>query len=287
MHYDLKGKVAIVTGASSKRGMARFVALDLAENGADVVVTDVASYGVRGASKDDVEEEWHGLDSVVAEIEAKGCRSLAVIADITKPEQVNTLVEKTVEKFGKIDILINAAGIIGPRMVPVLDIPTEEWQKLFNVNIFGTYNCAKAVAKQMIKQGNGGKIVNFASVDGKRVAREGFGGYNVSKFGVIGLTQVLAFELAKYKINVNAVCPGIIATEISGGAKIRSMLKSGMTLQEAVNACWPPEYLSSIAIGRVALPEEIAPLVTFLASPAADYMTGQSINFDGGMLMCH
>ncbi len=284
--YNLQGKVALVTGAASKRGMGHGVATCLARNGADVAVNDVGSFGVRGRTQDDIDESWRGLEGVVAEIKALGQNSIAIEADITSYLQVEQMVKKCVSEFGKIDILVNNAGVIGPRMVSALDISDDEWNRVLSVNIMGTYHCAKAVAKRMIEQGHGGKIINFASMNGKFVNRIGFGPYSVSKFGVIGLTQVLAYELANYRINVNAVCPGVIATELSGGAHIRRDMKSGMTMEQAMAKAWP-DLLGGIPLGRVAQPEEISNLVAFLACPDSDYMTGQAINFTGGMLMCH
>ena len=291
--YQLQGKVALVTGAAGKMGMGRAVAIRLAREGADVAVSDASGFGVRHTDDDKI-EGWQGLKSVEAEIRALGRKGLAVEADISSRHKVEEMVERCKDEFGRIDILVNTAGIKGPANVPVLEMVSEEnWQKVLAINVMGPYFCAKAVAKIMIERGNGGKIVNFSSIGGKMAkASAPLVPYTVSKFGVIGLTQVLALELAPYKINVNAICPGSIATEFSGytkdGATIRSYMRDGMTLDDAiVKAYAEPKALSDIPLGRIGRPDEVAGLVAFLVSSESDYMTGQAINFTGGKLMCH
>jgi len=284
--YELQGKVALVTGAAGKRGLGRAVAIRLAREGADVAVNDVSLFSVRYTDDDRV-EEWQGLKSVEAEIRALGRKGLAIEADISSHQKVEEMVARCKDEFGRIDILVNTAGIRGPD-VPVLEVVSEEdWQKVLGINIMGAYYCAKAVAKAMIERGGGGKIVNFSSITGKLASPAAV--YSVSKFGVIGLTQVLALELAPYKINVNAVCPGPIATEFTRfGATIRSRMRDGMNLEEAtVKAFSGSTLISDTPMGRIGQPEEVAGLVAFLVSSESDYMTGQAINFTGGKLMCH
>jgi NAD(P)-dependent dehydrogenase (short-subunit alcohol dehydrogenase family) len=288
-----QGKVALVTGAASKRGMGRAAAIRLAQEGADVAVSDASMFGVR-YSDDDKIEKWQGLKSVEAEIKALGRKGLAVEADISSQKKVEEMVARCKAEFGRIDILVNTAGIKGPSNIPVLEVVSEEdWQRVLAINVMGPYFCAKAVAKIMIERGRGGKIINFSSIGGKMAkASLPLVPYTVSKFGVIGLTQVLALELAPYKINVNAICPGSIATEFSGysrdGATIRSHMREGMTLEEATVVSYTdPKSVSDIPLGRIGQPEDVAGLVAFLASSDSDYMTGQAINFTGGKLMCH
>ena len=278
------GKVALVTGAANKRGMGRAIALCLAREGADVVVNDIAGFGIRKESDQDRMDDWQGLVSVVSEIEALGCRSLAVEADITSGEQVKEMFSKA-EAFGGLDILVNNAGVTGPQNKPVLDLSEEEWQKVFAINVMGTVNCSREAARIMINRNNGGKIINVASVRGK-VGAAGWGPYTASKFAVVGLTQTLACELAPHKINVNAVCPGLIATEIGMGASIRNDTLAGMSVEEATQKAYAGS-LSAVPLGRAAQPEEVADVVGFLASPAADYMTGQSLNVCGGWVLAH
>jgi len=282
---NLKGKVALVTGAGSKRGIGHAVAFRLAQEGADVVVTDISAFGIRHTEDDDI-EQWQGIKSAEAEIRSLGQRGLAVTADTSSAEQVEAMVAKCLAEFGKIDILVNNAGIVGTKSVPVLEIPEEEWLRAIKVNVMGTYLCSRAVASKMIERGEGGKIINIASINGKIYFRPGWGPYTVSKFGLVGLTQVLALELAPNKINVNAICPGFIATEIGLGAGIRRNVRGGTSLEEATAGAYA-NLLPQIPLGRAGQPEDIASLAAFLASSDADYMTGQSINVTGGWLMCH
>ena len=282
--YDLSGKVALVTGAAGKRGMGHAVALSLAQQGANVAVSDISLYGVR-QTEDDRIEEWQGLKSTEAEIMALGRKGLAIEADVSSSKQVTEMVKQCITEFGKIDILVNNAGIVGPRPVPAIEVSDEDWNRVLAVNLTGTYLCSKAVAKSMIERGQGGKIVNFASIAGK-VARPGLLSYSVSKFGVVGLTQVLALELAQYRIHVNAVCPGIIGTELlTEGASIRGDARSGINLEEAAAKSFA-RFLKDIPLGLIGQPEDVAKVVVFLASSESDYMTGQSINVSGGLLMC-
>lgn len=284
--YKLEDKVALITGAASKRGMGRATALRLARDGADVVVHDISQVGVRGLTNEDEFEQWHGLKSVEQEIRALGRRAMAIEADVSVSKQVKVMVTKCIDKFGKIDILVNNAGIQGPSDVPALEIPEDVWYKMFAVNVMGTYLCITEVARHMIKRGHGGKIINFSSISGKFVFREGFSPYITTKFAVIGLTQILAVELAKYKINVNAVCPGPIATEFLRGTVIRKDIREGMSMEEATRKTYA-SVLSFIPVGRVGQPEDVANVVAFLASSDSDFMTGQAVNVTGGQLMCH
>jgi NAD(P)-dependent dehydrogenase (short-subunit alcohol dehydrogenase family) len=282
----LLGKVALVTGAASKRGIGHSVAVRLAREGADVAVNDASMFGVR-YSDDDRIEEWQGLKSVEAEIKALGRKGLAIEADISSRKKVEEMVSQCKAEFGRIDILVNTAGIRGPDL-PVLEVvPEEDWRKVMAINVIGPYFCAKAVAKTMIEKGDGGKIINFSSIAGKFGYAAAL--YKISKIEVIGLTQVLALELAPYKINVNAVCPGPIATEfIKYGATIRSQMREGINLEEAtVKSFSQSTLISDTPLGRIGQPDEVAGLVFFLASKDSDYMTGQAINFTGGKLMCH
>lgn len=282
----LQGKVALVTGAASKRGIGHAVALRLAQEGADVAVTDASLFGVRYTDDDRI-EEWHGLQSVEAEIKALGRKGFTVEADICSWKNVEAMVANCKAEFGLIDILVNTAGIRGPD-VPVLEVvPAEDWQKVLGVNVLGPYFCAKAIARTMIERGAGGKIINLSSITGKTASPAAL--YSISKFEVIGLTQSLALELAPYKINVNAICPGPIATEfIALGTTIRGHMREGMNQEEAtVKSFSQTTLIQDTPLGRIAQPEEVAGLVAFLASNDSDYMTGQAINFTGGKLMCH
>ena len=286
--YDLSGKVALVTGTANKRGIGRYVALRLAEEGADIVVSDIYR-----APEDldpwDRDEGWRGLESLVAEIEALDRRVVAITADVTKSQEVDGMVKKAVKEFGGIDILVNNAGLVS-RFIGLnhaVDVSDETWNKVIAVNLTGLFFVSRAVAREMIKRNQKGKIVNVASVSGKR-GTAGRSVYSASKFGVIGLTQTMALELAQYQINVNAVCPGIVATWGPKGAAIYEGIKSGLTEEEALEKAYTASgQLQQVPMGRLASIEDIVKTAAFFASDQSDYMTGQSVNVCGGWLTAH
>jgi NAD(P)-dependent dehydrogenase (short-subunit alcohol dehydrogenase family) len=254
--YGLTGKVAIVTGASS--GIGKAIALRLAKEGADVVV--VCDRDVSSGKK------------VAQEVMEMGTKSLFVKADVSKSNDVDQLIKKTFERFGKIDILVNNAGIV--RIDAVTEVKEEDWDAIFNVNVKGAFLCARAAAKEMIKQ-KAGKIINISSTMGK-TGFPFFSAYSASKAAIIGLTQSLARELAPLNIRVNAVCPGVIS-----GTKMRKWLakefaKRKLT-KERMGVSAPP-----LGIGT---PEDVARVVLFLASEESDYLIGQALNVDGGTEM--
>ena len=236
----------------------------------------------------DQKEGWRGIESLVEEIEALGRRSLAVTADISNSGEVTAMVEKTVQEFGKIDILVNNAGILLKHVgvIPVVELSEEAWNKSIAVNLTGAFLMCKAVAKQMIKQGQGGKIINISSVAGKRGAA-GNSWYSASKFGVHGLSQSLAHELAPHKINVNVVCPGLTVTWGSLGQKIHDAMSQGLSEEEAITEAYGARRLKRIPLGRAGTVEDVVNVVAFLASDESSYMTGQAINVAGGSMMIH
>jgi len=249
---NLKGKVAIVTGA--RRGMGRTHALTLAKAGAKVVVSDIS------------EEE---CQKVVDEIEKSGGEAVAVKCDVSKRAEVDEMVKKTVEKFGKIDILVNNAGIA--QFVSFLEMTEEEWDRTLDINLKGYFLCAQAAAKEMAKQ-KSGVIINIASV---AMGQQGVGFPNIahycaSKGGIVGMTEALAVELAPYNIRVNAVSPGMIETPMI------DPVKKDPKMMEAL--------LARVPMHRVGKPEEVSNLVLFLASDDSSYMTGSTVVIDGGWL---
>ncbi len=280
--YNLDGKVALVTGAGGRRGMGRAIAVRLAKEGADVIVNDFAQTPPReiGEAKD-----WEGLNSVVKEIEALGRKSFAVTADISKENEVNEMVGKGVAKFGKIDILVNNAGVTGTRGIPLVELEEKDWIGPISIMLSGTFHCCRAVGKQMVEKGIKGKIINISSINGK-VALPGEGAYDPAKFGIIGLNQALALELAPHGINVNAVCPGIVHTDLALEAQKRRAKKDGISVEEARRLYYEP-LDPLIPLGRAGKPEEIANMVAFLASSEADFIVGQAINVCGGFLIAH
>lgn len=250
--FDLTNKVAIVTGA--RRGIGRGIALMMAKAGAKVVVSDL-----------NLEE----CQKVVEEIKKIGSDGLAVKCDVTNEKEVEEMVLKTVEKFGKVDILVNNAGIAPFK--PFLEITEEDWDKVLAVNLKGYYLCAQAAAKEMIKNG-WGRIINIASV---AMGQVGFGfpnltHYCASKGGIVAFTEALALELTPKGINVNAISPGVIDTEMA------KPVTENPEMRETI--------LSRIPKGRVGRPEDIAAAVVFLASEEADYITGATLVVDGGWL---
>ena len=248
----LEGQVAIVTGAG--QGIGRAVALTLAREGATVVVNDI-----------DLEK----AEKVAEEVSAQGGQALPVQADVSVGDEVNNLVEKTLDSYKRVDILVNNAGVA--KMTRFLELTEAEWDRTMNINIKGQFLCSKAVIAQMIKQKRG-KIVNIASL-AAHIGAPGLAAYGASKGGVVQLTKALAVELGKYNIMVNAVSPGLTLTDL-----IKSAVKDRPDFIEGIDR---------IPLRRAAEPEDIANAVLFLASSESDYITGQVIIVDGGLMAIH
>ena len=274
--YDLKGKVAIVTGAGGEHGIGRAIALRLAKEGADVVVSDLIANPKKSST-------WAGLPSVVEEIECLGRKAIAIEADISNSDQVDLLIKDTIQQFGHIDILVNNAGsAAGPDRVPIVELEEEIWDQVQRINVKGTFLCCKAVAKELIKQGLGGKIINMSSIAGtKGISR--FGAYCASKFAVRGLTQSLAKELGEYGIQVNAICPGMVVTERFYGIA-EALAPEGVETEDFLNEM-EKESISNTPLGRVATTNDVAKIAAFLASSESDFNTGMSFTVDGGNTM--
>jgi NAD(P)-dependent dehydrogenase (short-subunit alcohol dehydrogenase family) len=276
---NLNGKVALVTGAASKRGMGRAIAVRLAREGADVAVLD------KYAAPKSIwpgDEGWGGLNAVVEEIKAQGKKGLALVADVSKGHEVDEAVAKTVEKLGKIDILVHAGGIRGAMTTKIIDLTEEEWRNSLDINLTGSFLISKACAKAMIPNGEGRKIVLF----GSKAATQGYvgsAGYCASKHGVLGLGRTLALELAPYKINVNIINPGGFDTNLRDQAIVQRAKAQGIPLEKAVEEeskkVGPGP---AVPLGRLGKPEEIADLVFFLVSDQSAYITGKTIDIDGG-----
>lgn len=273
---ELIGKKALVTGAAAKRGMGRAIALRLAEEGADVAVLD-RDPAPRSLFKGD--EGWRGLEEVVEEIRQRGRRGMAIVADVSSFPDMERSVRTMVETLGAIDILVHCAAIRGRPNVNVVEGDVEEWKSIFDVNLLGSFIVSKCAAKYMIEKG-AGKIVLFASLAG-RMGVKGSAAYAASKWGVIGLVQSLALELAPYKINVNAVCPGMIITNLRDGYFEEQARRTGLSIEELREKEYA-ELSKLIPLGRMGTVEDIANLVSFLVSEKANYITGQSINVCGG-----
>lgn len=252
----LSGKTAIVTGGSLGIGFA--ISNRLAEAGANVVV----------ASRNLEESE-----QAVKEIADKGYIAFAVKADVTQEEDIKNLINKTIEKFGKIDILVNNAGIY-PFML-LKDMTTEIFDKVIATNLRGVFLCIKNVSDQMIKQNIGGKIINITSIDALHPSMEGLAHYDASKHGVWGFTKNVALELAKYNIQVNAVAPGGVLTQ--GVANMQGQ-KNKIDRN-------PEPTPADVPLKRIGVPDDIAKVVLFLASEMSSYITGSQIVVDGGTLL--
>ena len=280
--YDLNGKVAIVTGAGGRHGIGRAIALRLAQEGADVVVTDIQR-STDAMRPEDRQAGWRGLDSVVGEIEALGRQALGLFSDVSDPAQVSVMVAQTVERFGHIDILVNNAGSQpGRDRVLLVDLEEDAFDEVMRVNVKGTYLCTRAVATHMVGRGGGGKIIIISSGAGKR-GRARFAAYCSSKFALIGFTQSIAQELAEHRINVNAICPGLVDTERTDFIAA-ALAPEGQSAEEH-RVLMIRERSQTVPLGRVAQGDDIARTAAFLASGESDYLTGLSISVAGGSEM--
>ncbi|MEK4385093.1 3-oxoacyl-[acyl-carrier-protein] reductase [Solibacillus sp. FSL W7-1464] len=245
----LTGKCAVVTGAS--RGIGRAIALQLASEGAKVVVN-------YSGSEQKAQE-------VVEEIKANGGEAIAVQANVADSDSVQNLMKSALDTYGSIDILVNNAGITRDNLL--MRMKDDEWDDVINTNLKGVFLCTKAVTRQMMKQ-RAGRIINISSIVGV-AGNAGQANYVAAKAGVIGLTKTTAQELASRNILVNAIAPGFITTEMTEG--LPEDLKEGM--------------LKQIPLAKLGQPEDIAKAVVFFASDSANYITGQTLQIDGGMVM--
>lgn len=246
---NLTGKVALVTGAS--RGIGQATAIDLAKAGADIVVNFIGNEAV--------------AQETVEAIEVLGRKAIKIKADVGNADEVQAMVDEAVAAFGHIDILVNNAGITRDGLL--IRMKDSDWDDVLNINLKGVYLVTKAVAKLMVKQ-RAGRIINMTSVSGV-TGNVGQANYAAAKAGVIGFTKTCAKELASRGITVNAVAPGFIETAMTD--VLPEKIKEGIA--------------ATVPFGRMGQPEEIASVVTFLASDFASYITGQVLNVDGGMVM--
>lgn len=247
---DTSIKTALITGAG--QGMGKSVAQKFASMGIQIAINDINS---------------QAAEATAQEIKKSGIDAIAVPADITKKSDVQSLIQKTTDHFGTIHMLINNAGILYP--TKVIDIPEDEWDRVIEVNLKGTFLCSQAILP-ILQQNNWGRIVNFSSTAGKNISTVGGAHYTAAKAGILGFTRHLAKEVAPYNITVNAVCPGLIDTDM---------------VRNTIDPDRQKAYAKSFPIARLGKPEEVADLVAFLCSDQAAYITGASLDINGGDLM--
>lgn len=272
MEQRLKGKVAIVTG--SGHGIGKAVALRLAHEGGDLIVADI---------------DMKGAEQTAKEILAVGRRAIAHSIDLANISQIQPMVERVVEEFGRIDILVNVAGVALTK--PFMEITESEWDRVLNTNLKGTVFCIQAVAAQMIKQvpeevkkakragRSYGKIVSFSSISGRR-GRELQVAYAASKAAIISVTQSAALALRAYNINVNAIAPSVVPTPMWEQIDKDYSRILGKEMGQSMK-----DFIERIPLGRAGSPEDMAAAVAFLCSSDSDYITGQTLNVDGGFEM--
>lgn len=258
---EISDRVALVTGAA--KGIGRSIALRLAADGLDVAVNDV---------EDNLDE----LETLAREIRDAGRRAWTVVADVSDPGEVEAMVRSVVEELSRLDLMVANAGI--NLVKPLLDLTSVDFDRIMAVNTRGVFLCYQAAARQMIRQGSGGKIIGAASIAAYK-SSPFLGPYSASKWAVRGLTQAAAQEWAEHGITVNAYCPGIVGTEM--WERLDEELGKHLGLEKGETF---KQYSERISLGRVEEPEDVASLVSYLASKDSDYMTGQSIIIDGGVV---
>ena len=279
---DLDGKIALITGAGGMRGVGRATVMKLAGQGSDVALSDVRRE-VSDLPPAEIRNEWGGIETGSQEVQALGRRAVPIYCDLSDPNEIERLVERTMTEFGRIDILvINARAIIGRDKVPVTQLDKEVWDHFLAINTTAVFLTTKAVAPHMIDSGRGGRIINIASNAGKQASANG-AAYSASKFAVLGLTQATAMDLAPYNITVNAVCPGPINTDRMSYWERDKAQELGIT-QEEFRSQVVDSSAQGTPLGRIAESEDVANMVGFLAGAAASFSTGQSYNVNGGQL---
>jgi NAD(P)-dependent dehydrogenase (short-subunit alcohol dehydrogenase family) len=272
MYEEFGEKAAIITGAGRPKGIGQAIARRFANEGTAVVVGDICR------SFEDYPEyalgTWEYLETLVKEIKAAGGKALAVKVDVSNSEEVSAMVEAAVNEFGRIDILVNNAGA-APGTTIITDMLEKSWDLTFDSCLKGAFLCSRAVVPYMTE---GGRIINISSIAGK-LASTRLGAYNAAKAGVILLTQTLALELGGNGITVNGICPGNVDTLLFESEIEMVANAYGLSEEETLR-----NYNDEAALGRLATPDDIANLATFLASDQGSFITGQSINVDGGII---
>jgi meso-butanediol dehydrogenase/(S,S)-butanediol dehydrogenase/diacetyl reductase len=274
MYADLQGKVAVVTGAGRRKGLGEAMARRLAAEGCKVVLSDIGAPRGKEMPADAIGSRSE-LEQIVAEIRAAGGEATAATCDVLDEAQVKALVGAAVATHGRIDIMVNNAGI-GYLMRPIIETDAASWDAVLGVNLRGVFFGIKHAAIQMIAQGGGGRIINI----GSQASKSGFpfaAAYVASKHGVVGLTRTAAIELGKHGITVNAICPNHVTTGLGAWQNQYFSAATGRSEQQYL-----ADMRGRIPLGRPGLQEDIAKACVFLASEQAAYMTGEAMNVSGG-----
>jgi NAD(P)-dependent dehydrogenase (short-subunit alcohol dehydrogenase family) len=272
----LEGKVALVTGAGRHRGLGKAICARLAREGCQIALTDLAlPQPLMDAKNIGTRAE---MDEVADELAAIGPKVIALPMDVRDEAQIESAIATVVATFGRLDILINNAGI-GYLFSPIIDTPSDFWKAVMDVNLMGPFLCTKHASKQMIRQGGGGRIINIAS----QAAKSGhphLAAYIASKHGLVGLTRTAALELGTHGITVNAVCPNHVTTGLGSVQNEYYAKLKGVTVEQYL-----ADMTRGIPMGRVGLPDDTANACAFLCSDQAAYITGEAMNVSGGAEM--
>ena len=268
----LEGKVAVVTGAGRMRSIGRPIAVELARQGCDIVLT-----GTGRAPQDYPEDEraagWRDIDSVADEVRAEGRRALPLVSDAADYAAVEALRDAALAEFGRVDFVINNAGAArGSDRVPVIDLDPDLWRLVLDVNLNGAFYMSQIFGRTLVEQGSGGAIINISSIAGKMLAAN-TAAYASSKAGLQALTACMAQEVGRHGVRVNAICPGIIDT-----ARMDDMGRGDF---------WQRTIDARIPMGRAGEGEDIAAITAFLCAAEGEWITGQSYNVDGGTCVQH
>lgn len=268
----LEGKVAVITGAGRMRSIGRPIAVEMAKAGCDIMLTGTGR-APENYPDDEQAAGWHDIESVAEEVIATGHRALSVVSDVSDPASVEALANQVMSEFGRVDFVVNNAGAArGSDRVPVVDLAVDDWLKVINVNLTGTFLMSHYFGQKLVEQDEGGAIVNISSIAGKLLPPNA-AAYASSKAGIHALTASMAQEVGRYKVRVNAICPGIIDTyrmdDIERGE------------------VWDNMIQTRIPMGRAGEGEDIAYATVYLCSDQGSWITGQAYNIDGGTAVQH
>ena len=278
---SLEGKVALITGAGGRKGIGRATALKLAALGADIALTDVTR-PQSDLPPQERGDKWQGIESV-EEVRAHGRKCQTVACDLSVNAEVRDLIDTVIGEFGKIDIMINnARAIIGKDRVSVWELDEAEWQHFLDINLTAVYLTIKYTVPHMMERGQGGRIINTASDASKR-GKATSSAYSATKFGLLGLTQCAALDLAPHQITVNSVCPGSVNTDRMSYQEQIAADRQGVPL-ETYRAQLVEQLGQVNPLGRIVESEDVANLIAFLSSDEAEMITGQAYNVNGGTL---